>query len=207
MMSNSLTLSDACSPEEWLTGGGIIPCLRIQGSTERTNFPAAELSFNRGNRETVQKNGSDTRICLTQDHLTSTHTSLYALSIMAYLTHFRWLTICLCVLLVEAVTTSASHHNHHTSAININATTEATNEPRSGRKGFDLTITWEDHAPDGFNRKMLLVNGTSPGPLLEMNEGDWVEIAVHNQSPFNTTIHYHGSSAASLTNIQTLTLT
>ena len=60
------------------------------------------------------------------------------------------------------------------------------------KKSFDLTITWEDYNPDGFTRKMMLVNGQSPGPLLEIDQGDWVVVTVHNQSPFNTTIHYHG---------------
>jgi FtsP/CotA-like multicopper oxidase with cupredoxin domain len=59
-------------------------------------------------------------------------------------------------------------------------------------KKFDLTITWEDYAPDGFSRKMLLVNGLSPGPVLEINQDDKVVVKVHNQSPEDITIHYHG---------------
>ncbi|KAM5352708.1 hypothetical protein ACJ41O_005430 [Fusarium nematophilum] len=59
-------------------------------------------------------------------------------------------------------------------------------------KEFDLKVTWEDHAPDGFSRKMLLVNGQSPGPVLEIDQDDWVVVRVHNQSPQNITIHYHG---------------
>ncbi|RMJ06711.1 hypothetical protein CDV36_013691 [Fusarium kuroshium] len=59
-------------------------------------------------------------------------------------------------------------------------------------KEFDLKITWEDYAPDGFSRKMLLVNGQSPGPVLEIDQDDWVVVRVHNYSPENITIHYHG---------------
>ncbi|KAH7204506.1 multicopper oxidase-domain-containing protein [Fusarium oxysporum] len=59
-------------------------------------------------------------------------------------------------------------------------------------KKFDLTITWENYAPDGFSRKMLLVNGQSPGPVLEINQDDLVVVKVHNQSPEELTIHYHG---------------
>ncbi|KAF4438352.1 hypothetical protein F53441_12820, partial [Fusarium austroafricanum] len=59
-------------------------------------------------------------------------------------------------------------------------------------KHFDLTITWENYAPDGFSRKMLLVNGQSPGPVLEINQDDLVVVKVHNQSPNDLTIHYHG---------------
>lgn len=57
---------------------------------------------------------------------------------------------------------------------------------------FELTLTWEKGAPDGFERDMVFINGQFPGPTLEMNQGDDVEILVHNQLPFNTTIHYHG---------------
>ncbi|KAL3608615.1 hypothetical protein FPOAC2_03620 [Fusarium poae] len=59
-------------------------------------------------------------------------------------------------------------------------------------KKFDLTITWEDYAPDGFSRKMLLVNGQSPGPVLEIDQDDTVVVKVHNESPEELTVHYHG---------------
>ncbi|KAJ4267592.1 hypothetical protein NW762_003701 [Fusarium torreyae] len=57
---------------------------------------------------------------------------------------------------------------------------------------FDLKVTWENHAPDGFSRKMLLVNGQSPGPVLEFTQDDFVIVKVHNQSPQEITVHYHG---------------
>ncbi|RGP70386.1 hypothetical protein FLONG3_7457 [Fusarium longipes] len=60
-------------------------------------------------------------------------------------------------------------------------------------KKFDLTITWDDYAPDGFSRKMLLVNGQSPGPVLEINQDDTVVVKVHNESPEEITVHYHGT--------------
>lgn len=62
----------------------------------------------------------------------------------------------------------------------------------NGPRKFELTLTWEKHAPDGFEREMILVNGQFPGPLLELNQGDDVEIVVHNKMPYNTTIHCHG---------------
>ncbi|CAM1500525.1 Fc.00g096870.m01.CDS01 [Cosmosporella sp. VM-42] len=60
------------------------------------------------------------------------------------------------------------------------------------RKEYDLNITWEEYAPDGFSREMLLVNGRSPGPVLETDQDDRVVVRVQNLSPFNTTIHFHG---------------
>lgn len=59
-------------------------------------------------------------------------------------------------------------------------------------KKFELTVTWEKGAPDGFERELFKINGQFPGPKLEINEGDAVEILVKNRSPFNTSLHYHG---------------
>lgn len=60
-------------------------------------------------------------------------------------------------------------------------------------KEFDLILTWEQHAPDGFSREMFLVNGSSPGPTLEIEQDDWVVVRIHNQSPHDTTVHFHGA--------------
>lgn len=60
------------------------------------------------------------------------------------------------------------------------------------RRVFDLTVTWEKHAPNGVSRDMVLVNNQFPGPVIEVDEGDEVIVNVHNHLPFNTTMHYHG---------------
>ncbi|KAG5981240.1 hypothetical protein E4U55_003151 [Claviceps digitariae] len=65
-------------------------------------------------------------------------------------------------------------------------------EERARSKVFDLTISWERHAPDGFAREMLLVNGQSPGPTLEVEQDEWVVVRVCNKSPFETSVHFHG---------------
>ncbi|KIX06164.1 uncharacterized protein Z518_04138 [Rhinocladiella mackenziei CBS 650.93] len=58
---------------------------------------------------------------------------------------------------------------------------------------FDITLTWEDYSPNGgASRKMILTNGTFPGPPLKMKVGDSVEFLVHNHLPDPTTIHFHG---------------
>ncbi|GAB2282685.1 hypothetical protein Dimus_017223 [Dionaea muscipula] len=41
-------------------------------------------------------------------------------------------------------------------------------------------------------RVITTVNGTSPGPLIEVYEGDIVIVNVINESPYNVTIHWHG---------------
>lgn len=65
------------------------------------------------------------------------------------------------------------------------------------KRKFELTLTLEKHAPDGFEREMILVNGQFPGPLIEIDQGDEVEIMVHNMMQYNTTIHYHGMASVS----------
>lgn len=62
-------------------------------------------------------------------------------------------------------------------------------------KRFNLKLTWEMGAPDGFERPMYKINGHFPGPLLELDEGDDVEVFVDNQAPYNTTVHFHGMLA------------
>ncbi|OLN87052.1 Laccase-1-like protein 3 [Colletotrichum chlorophyti] len=57
---------------------------------------------------------------------------------------------------------------------------------------FELNLTWDTASPDGFARKMILVNGQFPAPRIDINEGDDVTIKVNNNIPYPTTIHYHG---------------
>jgi FtsP/CotA-like multicopper oxidase with cupredoxin domain len=57
---------------------------------------------------------------------------------------------------------------------------------------FEVTLTWEDAAPDGYERKVILTNGQLPGPPLYVDQGDDVEILVWNNMPFETTVHFHG---------------
>ncbi|KAK1998927.1 multicopper oxidase [Colletotrichum falcatum] len=59
-------------------------------------------------------------------------------------------------------------------------------------RNFDLDLTWETASPDGFERKMILVNGQFTGPRIEITEGDDVTIKVQNNLPYPTTVHYHG---------------
>ncbi|KAI1501910.1 multicopper oxidase [Biscogniauxia marginata] len=48
-------------------------------------------------------------------------------------------------------------------------------------------------APDGFERMVLTVNGSFPGPTIEADWGDTVVVHVHNSLQNNgTSIHFHG---------------
>ena len=41
---------------------------------------------------------------------------------------------------------------------------------------FDVDLTWETRAPDGNPRQMILTNEQFPGPVLELDYGDEVEV-------------------------------
>ncbi|KAF0514371.1 multicopper oxidase [Gigaspora margarita] len=59
-------------------------------------------------------------------------------------------------------------------------------------KSYNIKITKEPYAPDGFKRDIYLVNGQFPGPLIECNKGDVLVINVENCLNEDTTIHSHG---------------
>ncbi|KAI0158754.1 Cupredoxin [Pestalotiopsis sp. NC0098] len=58
---------------------------------------------------------------------------------------------------------------------------------------YEFNISHALAAPDGFQKPMILVNGQSPGPLIEANIGDTIRVQVNNMMPDrSTTIHWHG---------------
>ena len=56
---------------------------------------------------------------------------------------------------------------------------------------FNLTEI-PDGFPDGVSKRMLLVNGKFPGPVIEANEGDRLVVHVNNYMTLPSTIHWHG---------------
>ncbi|KAI2609436.1 putative multicopper oxidase [Hypoxylon fragiforme] len=68
---------------------------------------------------------------------------------------------------------------------------EVSREPMVRDYVFDVSQAYA--APDGFRKPMVLVNGQSPGPLIEANVGDTVRVRVNNKmANQSTTIHWHG---------------
>lgn len=57
---------------------------------------------------------------------------------------------------------------------------------------YRFTITNETSAPDGFTRNVLVINSQIPGPLIEANEGDTLNIHVENKMSGSVSIHWHG---------------
>ncbi|RSM06683.1 hypothetical protein CEP52_005560 [Fusarium oligoseptatum] len=61
-----------------------------------------------------------------------------------------------------------------------------------GARRYNLTISNAWRAPDGHGRPIFLMNGQSPGPLIEAEEGEEIEVFVDNQLATETTMHWHG---------------
>ncbi|RMJ12506.1 hypothetical protein CDV36_007830 [Fusarium kuroshium] len=63
---------------------------------------------------------------------------------------------------------------------------------RAALRQFNFTVHNAFSSPDGFEREVYLINGQQPGPLVDVDEGDHVEIFVQNDLNVETTIHWHG---------------
>ncbi|GAB6886526.1 hypothetical protein JCM13304A_00240 [Desulfothermus okinawensis JCM 13304] len=59
------------------------------------------------------------------------------------------------------------------------------------RYTFNITIGKWSLLPD-VQIKSLLINNQIPGPLIDVEEGDIVEVKVINKTPLPHTIHWHG---------------
>ncbi|KAI0634300.1 multicopper oxidase-domain-containing protein [Trametes polyzona] len=57
---------------------------------------------------------------------------------------------------------------------------------------FDFVVEERRGAPDGIEKRMLVVNGEFPGPTIETNTGDRIVVNVTNKLSNATAIHWHG---------------
>ncbi|CAD6446843.1 16abb2c0-1552-4ace-bf14-beaeb00daa69 [Sclerotinia trifoliorum] len=77
-----------------------------------------------------------------------------------------------------------------------NNTNPYTNAPNTGViRSYDFTVQRGKASPDGYERDVILVNGVFPGPLIEANWGDTIQVTVHNQitgPEEGTALHWHG---------------
>jgi FtsP/CotA-like multicopper oxidase with cupredoxin domain len=50
------------------------------------------------------------------------------------------------------------------------------------------------HTENNLDKSGIFVNGQFPGPTIEANWGDWIEVTVHNNisGSEGTAIHWHG---------------
>ncbi|GAO14045.1 hypothetical protein UVI_02035940 [Ustilaginoidea virens] len=68
--------------------------------------------------------------------------------------------------------------------------------PRTGViRSYDFTLSRGRLAPDGYERDTILINGAFPGPLIEANWGDTIQVTLHNNitdPSEGTALHWHG---------------
>lgn len=68
--------------------------------------------------------------------------------------------------------------------------------PNTGvTRRYTFTVARGTLAPDGVSRPVILVNGQFPGPAIQANWGDWIEVTLHNQilePGEGAAIHFHG---------------
>jgi Flp pilus assembly pilin Flp len=58
---------------------------------------------------------------------------------------------------------------------------------------FTLNLTEiPNGAPDGVSRRLLLINGQFPGPVIEANDGDRLIVEVNNFMTVPSAMHWHG---------------
>ncbi|KIW07853.1 uncharacterized protein PV09_01768 [Verruconis gallopava] len=64
---------------------------------------------------------------------------------------------------------------------------------------YEFTVAYATIAPDGVQKNGLVVNNQFPGPLIEANWGDWIQVTVTNDLPEysqeqgeGTSLHWHG---------------
>jgi CopA family copper-resistance protein len=57
---------------------------------------------------------------------------------------------------------------------------------------IDLTVSHAHVAVDGRAGHSFVINGTAPGPLLRLREGQNVRLSVKNELSEDTSIHWHG---------------
>ncbi|KAI1738146.1 multicopper oxidase-domain-containing protein [Xylaria scruposa] len=92
--------------------------------------------------------------------------------------------------LMDSFTVPWGHRTSHDS----NPYTEAPVTQCTRR--YDFNISRGVIAPDGYEKRVILVNGQFPGPLIAANWGDYIEVNVHNnildEPQEGTGIHWHG---------------
>lgn len=60
---------------------------------------------------------------------------------------------------------------------------------------YDWTVSRAIMAPDGVEKEVLVINNAFPGPMIEANWGDWIEVTVRNNITGpgeGFAIHWHG---------------
>ena len=58
---------------------------------------------------------------------------------------------------------------------------------------YNFSVSRDYKTPDGYNKSVILVNDQFPGPLIEANWGDTIEVTLTNNIDTEAlTLHWHG---------------
>ena len=104
------------------------------------------------------------------------------------------------LLAVQSCVTGLYMHTLQTGDANVNGVSTGqlslspkwnVNAPPTIRH-FDWILSEKTAAPGGLEKRILVVNGQSPGPLIEANLGDTISVRVINRMSNVTAIHWHG---------------
>lgn len=57
---------------------------------------------------------------------------------------------------------------------------------------YNWTLSEVVAAPGAVSKTMLVINGQSPGPVIEANLGDRIIVNIHNDMSNDTSMHWHG---------------
>ncbi|EFX01919.1 laccase-1 precursor [Grosmannia clavigera kw1407] len=91
---------------------------------------------------------------------------------------------------------TAALSQSQTNGLIANGTDAYANFPTTGViRSYEWTVSRGTLAPDGYEMPVILVNGQFPGPTIEANWGDTIQVTVHNKirgPEEGTAIHWHG---------------
>lgn len=80
-----------------------------------------------------------------------------------------------------------------TRLVSLDAYTHSNVPTTNVTRYYNLTISQGTTNADGVYRDTITINGQFPGPVIEANWGDYIEVAVTNNISFEgTSVHWHG---------------
>src|SRR4249919_1519261 len=74
----------------------------------------------------------------------------------------------------------------------LNTTADPGSQTPLGGEVIDLTISEQLFRLDGRTGMAMTINGTIPGPVIRLKEGQPVALRVTNRLKEDTSIHWHG---------------
>jgi FtsP/CotA-like multicopper oxidase with cupredoxin domain len=81
-----------------------------------------------------------------------------------------------------------------TSALPTRRSNVTQSDNQLGTVYYTLELTNGPVSPAGVSRNAILINGQTPGPTLEIEEGQTLSINVINHLSEDSTLHLHGES-------------